>query len=68
MLGPALEVVIHTVLVLKRAIVVVKLSFFAAETSSYLPQGQLRRQTQTKGQRKRKMRTGQRGISNLTAV
>lgn len=62
---PALEVVIRTVLILERAIVIVKIRFFAAEAPSYLPQGQLRRETHTKGQRKREMRTGRRGISDL---
>lgn len=61
-------VVVRAVLVLERAIVIVKISFFAAEASAYLPQGQLRRQTQTNGQGEREVRTGGRGVSILTAV
>lgn len=69
LLGPALDkVIIRTVLVLERAVVIVKIRLFAAEAPSYLPQGQLRRQKQTRGQRGREMRTGQCGLSSLIAV
>lgn len=53
LLGPALEVIIPAVLVLQRAIVVIVIRLFAAEASSYLPQGQLRGQKETRGQSKR---------------
>lgn len=67
--GPALEVLVPTVLVLKRAVVIVEIGLFAAEAPSYLPQGQLRRQKQTKGQREREMRTRSCcGISSVIAV
>lgn len=67
--GPALQVFIPTVLILKRAIVIMEVGLFAAEAPSYLPQGQLRRQKQTRGQRKREMRTGSCcGNSSVNAV
>lgn len=41
LLGPALDkVIVRTVLVLERAVVIVKIRLFAAEAPSYLPQGQ----------------------------
>lgn len=53
LLGPALEVIVPAVLVLQRAIVIIVIRLFAAEASSYLPQGQLRGQKETRGQSKR---------------
>lgn len=44
LLWPALGVIVSAILILKRAVVVMEVGVFAAETPSYLPQGQLRRE------------------------
>lgn len=44
LLWPALGIIVPAVFILKRAVVIVEISLFAAEAPSYLPQGKLRRQ------------------------